>query len=254
MSETVNRKVIDVSHHNDPVDFAAVRGAGIVGVIHKATQGTSFVDDQYKPRAVEAVKHGLVFGAYHFGTIDNVQQQVDHFLSVAGMSNEMLYALDWETDQDGQTMSQLQARAFVERLEDKIGKNRCVIYSGNIAKEYIKGKDKFWGAHRLWLAHYSSSPTCQQSWDKYWLWQYSDGVNGPGPHGCPGVNGDCDTNSFAGSDVNLRMQWSAATPAPKPPPDVASVEIITRGQVRIVVNGRLVSIPDQGRGQGNADA
>ena len=31
--------VVDLSHHNDPVDFVRAKAAGIVGVIHKATQG-----------------------------------------------------------------------------------------------------------------------------------------------------------------------------------------------------------------------
>ena len=31
--------VVDLSHHNETVDFAKMKAAGIVGVIHKATQG-----------------------------------------------------------------------------------------------------------------------------------------------------------------------------------------------------------------------
>jgi lysozyme len=31
--------VIDLPHHNETVDFEQFKGAGVVGVIHKATQG-----------------------------------------------------------------------------------------------------------------------------------------------------------------------------------------------------------------------
>ena len=40
---------------------------GIVGVIHKATQGTTYVDETYASRRVEALACGLLWGAYHFG-------------------------------------------------------------------------------------------------------------------------------------------------------------------------------------------
>ena len=35
--------VVDISHHNGNVDLTKAQAAGIVGVIHKATQGTSMV-------------------------------------------------------------------------------------------------------------------------------------------------------------------------------------------------------------------
>jgi hypothetical protein len=39
--------VIDISHYNRDVDFAAAKQAGILGVIHKATQGSGGVDPTY---------------------------------------------------------------------------------------------------------------------------------------------------------------------------------------------------------------
>jgi len=38
MAEPLN-VVVDISHHNGNPDFAQAAAAGIVGVIHKATQG-----------------------------------------------------------------------------------------------------------------------------------------------------------------------------------------------------------------------
>ena len=42
MEET--NAVIDLSHHNATVDLQAAKGDGILGVIHKATQGLTFQD------------------------------------------------------------------------------------------------------------------------------------------------------------------------------------------------------------------
>lgn len=242
MGEAINRKVLDISHHNTVQSWDAVRNAGVVGIIHKATQGTGYVDPTYLERARGALNAGLLWGAYHFGDGSSAKAQVDNFLKVVGVDDETLYSLDWEENPNGADMTEAIAREFVERLEDKIGINNCVIYSGNTAKEVIKGCDPFWGAHRLWLAQYGTSPSCQASWDSYWLWQYSDGQSGPEPHGCPGVSGYVDTNSWPYRDVDLRAEWAGARIVPpKPSPDeVATVDIVTTGEVRICVNGQLI--------------
>ena len=57
-----------------------MRAAGVAGVIHKATQGIGFVDKMYIPRKQPALDAGLLWGAYHFGTADDVDDQVEHFI------------------------------------------------------------------------------------------------------------------------------------------------------------------------------
>jgi lysozyme len=233
------RKVIDISHHNDVADWDAVKGAGIVGIIHKATEGTSFLDEDYLSRAREALDRGFMWGAYHIATGASVPAQVDHFLRVAGVDDETLYALHWEDDPGGNAMSLNGAVEFMQRIGQRIGMHRCVMYSGNTAKEKIGSRDvDFLGKHRLWLAQYGQSPVAQRSWDSIWLWQYSDGNVGPQPHGCPGITGECDTNSFDGLDAQLRLQWSGA--AAVAPTDQARVDIRTSGRVTVTVNGRPV--------------
>ena len=46
MARTLNA-VIDLSHHNGKVDFAKAKADGIVGAIHKATEGLTFADRKY---------------------------------------------------------------------------------------------------------------------------------------------------------------------------------------------------------------
>ena len=62
MAEPIN-VVVDLSHHNANVDFKKLRAGGIVGVIHKATQGTGFVDKKYEERRQIALDEGLLWGA-----------------------------------------------------------------------------------------------------------------------------------------------------------------------------------------------
>ena len=47
--------VIDMSHFNTVTDFDTVKGDGIVGVIHKATEGLGYVDPEYQARRAQAL-------------------------------------------------------------------------------------------------------------------------------------------------------------------------------------------------------
>jgi len=240
---TINRKVLDISHHNDVSSWSQVKGAGIVGIIHKATEGSSYTDPQYLPRCAPAMNTGLLWGAYHWINAGSIKPQVDNFLKVVGVDDETLYALDWEDDPNNGTASRDQAQEFLDRIGQEIGPYRCVVYSGNTAKEKLgSGSNEYFGKHRLWLAQYGTTPTPQASWDDWWLWQYSDGNVGPGPHGCPGVTGDVDTNSWSGSDGELRQEWAGVGDAPAPPVQTGQVDISidVHGDVVVTVNGKPV--------------
>jgi len=51
--------VVDLAHHNGSVDLSAAKANGIVGVIHKATQGTSYIDPMYENNRTKASNAGL---------------------------------------------------------------------------------------------------------------------------------------------------------------------------------------------------
>jgi len=101
-----------------------------------------------------------------------------------------------------------------------------VIYGGNTLKEMIDGPDEFFGARRLWLCQYGSTPTLPDSWDEYFMWQYTDGVYGPTPHSIDGI-GPCDINSYNGDADQLIAEWAtgSAEPNPTPPQPVPSNEV-----------------------------
>lgn len=239
---SINRKVIDLSHWDTVTSWAEVKAAGIVGAIHKATEGTSYVDPDYHGRRAAAQAAGLLWGAYHFAHSGNVAAQVNAFLGTTGIDSSILYALDWEDSAAG-TMTAAEAQEFINYVEAVIGVNRMVVYSGNTAKEALgSATNGFFGRRRLWLAQYGSTPVVQASWQSAWLWQYSDGVSGPQPHNCPGVADSCDTDSWTGTDAELVAQWAGTPPPPPPPPPAApTVAITTTGTVHVVINGVTVS-------------
>ena len=113
--------VIDLSHHNGHVDFAKAKAAGVIGVIHKATQGTKFADPMYAVRRPQVEDAGLLWGAYHFGTGDDVAEQEEHFLTVAQPEPGNLVALDFEPNPPN-TMSLAQAKDYLYRIQADLGR------------------------------------------------------------------------------------------------------------------------------------
>ena len=196
---------VDLSHHDPASDYGKVKSAGIVGVIYKATEGTNSTDDTYVAQQHAAKAAGLKWGAYHFGHPGNIQGQIDNFMRFASPDPDELFCLDWEAASNG-TMSAAEAQQWIEGVERALGRpGECVIYSGNAAKEKISGKNAFFGARRLWLAQYSTTPHVQESWTTFWLWQYTDGTSGPTPHTVPGVQASgVDMNTYHGTRL-----WNA---------------------------------------------
>lgn len=208
--------VVDLFHGDGVTSFADAKSAGLVGVIHKATTGASGRDDAYPARRTAAGQVGLLWGAYHWGTAAPVDQQVQNFLSWANPDAATLVALDFEQT-PGDQMTVGDARAFLGALGDKLGR-KPVIYGGDRLKSELgSAPDPFFGSHRLWLADYSATPTLPPSWSSFFLWQYTDGVSGPGRKTAPGLpgnrQGQLDCDFFAGEPQVLAATWARAAQA-----------------------------------------
>jgi len=245
--------VVDLSHWDPASDYNAVKAAGIYGVIYKATQGTSIQDDTYVTQQRAAKSVGLKWGAYHFADGSDVNAQINNFCHFAWPDPDELFCLDWE-DNNGNCMSAANAQKWIEGVEGFLGRpGECVIYSGNTAKELISGKNSFFGSRRLWLCQYTTgTPSWQESWDNYWLWQYTDGQYGPSPHSINGV-GHCDINSYdQGTHDDLVATWAtgkkepAPPPPPPPPPEAAIVDVLINAPPGVTVKIHQASfVPNQ---------
>jgi lysozyme len=205
--------IVDLSHHNEAVDFVKMKADGIVGVIHKATQGLRYVDKSYASRRRKAVDCGLLWGAYHFGVGADGSDQAQFFLKVTKPDEHTLLVLDYEPNLTGPTMALDQAREFVEHVAEATGRWPG-LYSGHLIKEQLGGvtpPDRQLSNCFLWLAQYNGpKPLNIPSTFKTWtFWQYTDGVHGPAPHRVDGV-GLCDRNKFNGSLARLRKLWGVA--------------------------------------------
>lgn len=201
--------VIDLSHHNSVTDFNQVRTDGIAGVIHKATQGLHYDDPKYPGRRQPALHAGLMWGAYHFGIAADGVAQAQHFLSVVQPGPQDLLALDLEKNDQG-NMSLKQAVAFVNHIFQETGRWPG-LYGGDYIKELLRNETATILANCwLWLAQYGSAPAVPPAWPTWTMWQYTDGVAGPGPHTVAGL-GPCDRDKFNGEISQLRQLWGYLT-------------------------------------------
>lgn len=202
--------IIDI-FHRDATDLAKVqKNDGIIAVIHKATQGAFFTDARYTARKKQAEDLGLLWGAYHFGTADKVEAQVDHFLATADMDDDVLVALDFEEDPHGENMTIGQARDFVELMKEKTGRFP-VIYGANLLRESLGSTvDPLLKKCPLWYARFREVPIgIPPTFKDFTLHQFTDGHNGPEPHNTGGR--PCDRNRFKGTEKELKQQWPFAS-------------------------------------------
>lgn len=200
--------VIDLSHHNGTVDFAQIAAAGIVGVIHKATQGTTVSDPTYAERRTAALGAGLLWGAYHFGTGSDGVAQAQYFLDVVQPDARTLLVLDFESNPQGPSMSMEEARAFVTHVQGATGRFPG-LYSGHYIKDLLGSQsDPILVQCWFWLSQYGPTPVVPANWPTWTMWQYTDGADGPTPHDVAGV-GYCDRDTFNGDLAHLHALWGA---------------------------------------------
>jgi lysozyme len=202
--------VIDLSHHNTVTSFQKIKDAGILGIIHKATQGTGFIDNKYAGRRSGARDAGLMFGSYHFGIRGDPKGQADHYLEKADPGEKDLIVLDFEPNSNGGTMTLREAEAFVERVQDQTGRFPG-LYSGEsfINEKLGDNTDTVLKECFLWIAKFSAQkPKVPPAFPFFTLHQYTDGNVGPEPHTVPGV-GPCDRDKFNGSEAGLRRLFGA---------------------------------------------
>jgi lysozyme len=192
----VTDAIIDLSHFNVNPNFAVAKTAGILGVIHKATQGLAFTDPAYTLHRDAALAAGLWWGAYHFGDGTDGIAQADFFLDSIGPARPALLGLDFEANSEGPSMTLDQARAFVTRVQARTGRWPG-LYGGAYLKQLMgDAQDSVLNNCWLWLAQFAGTAVVPANWTAWILWQYS------GSAIVPGI-GQCDRSRFNGSTAEL---------------------------------------------------
>lgn len=195
--------VVDLSHHNHKPDFKRAKQSGMYGIVHKATQGTQYIDPTFSTRRGFIEDSGLKLGAYHFLSSSQPVQQAEHFLDTA--SQVPLLVVDWETS-NGRLPSVPVLSEFIRFIHSQ---GRSVgLYLGQADliehfEEFDEAINQCW----LWVARYGKMPEIPLGrWPTWTMWQWTDGMhNNPQPVSGFGY---CDRNRFNGNFAGLERLWS----------------------------------------------
>jgi lysozyme len=223
--------VIDISRSVTVSDFRRVRQSGILGVIHKASEGGDYADTACAARRPQAEAAGLLWGTYHYGTGQmSGAQQAAFFLSLSRPGPRTLLALDLEANENNPSNSMRldQAEAFVRAVADATGRlpivyvhptwangeplpNSGLSFGGRITPDSILARCG------LWVADYHDSPEVPFAWTAsgWRLWQYAgdESASRPAYNQITIVQGvsHCDRNLFNGDSAALGRFWSAGS-------------------------------------------
>jgi len=212
-------KGIDVSNHQDRVDWSRVRAEGISFALVKASEGQTFADFKYAAHVAGARAVGIKTGAYHFARPDtdsadpaaDARAEADWFLSLARpRSGDLLPALDLETPGLPAEQMVVWTRAWLDRVRRAIGA-RPLLYTYPAFWAQL-GQTTAFRNYPLWIANYGvSEPQLPAGWKSYAIWQYSASAT------VDGIPGRTDVNRLA-DGLTLKDITYRPGARPKPPP------------------------------------
>lgn len=231
-------KCIDISHWQGFPDFAQVKAAGVIAMIHKCTEGTGYTDPNRARNCSNAIRAGIKVATYAWlkPNVD-AAAQMKYYLDVLDPVPGERVCIDYE--EDGCTVDQLVAAAKYLNADPR--DLQVTVYSGHLLKQQLGNSRNAYLADNtdLWLAQYTNgTPTWPKATYPQWtLWQYSETGQLPGISG-----GAVDLNRFNGTDAELLRWISPAQAVPTPPvaDDLVvqiDIEVPEGVQVKVRVNG-----------------
>jgi lysozyme len=235
--------VVDISHYQPTPNWDQLMDAGIVGVILKATEGTSYIDPTFFDRAVAARNAGFAVATYHFLRHGDIASQMEWYLQNISPDVGERLVLDYEHD-DCRIVDLIQSVDYLLRVEDYNLQITCYGAS-KLTDDAYAADDEGKAILRntsLWAARYSENQPkiCTEVWPAWTLWQFTDSAK------VAGIDGPVDGNRFNGS-IEQCLKWFGPAgpmpqpgPEPAPEPEPAEVDIVTRGPVRITINGEII--------------
>lgn len=164
--------IADVYGGDGAWDLSIAKQAGIVALIHKATEGMTYKDSVFAHGMRCAAMVGMLRGAYHFGRPGDGAKQADEFLKIVSpFGNDILLCLDLEGDlASPKTMKTEEAQAFLEQVRAVTGRWPLLYGGQSKTKERMRlakaSTKEVFSRCPLWLAKYGEEPVAPDPWDE----------------------------------------------------------------------------------------
>ena len=212
----------DLSHWNPlagatpAAAFAAARAYGITKLGLKATQGAAWVDPTFAARRAAAAAAGLGVCAYAFLDASTpAAAQADWLLQAVGVplgganGGGLELAIDCESNAGGAggSVTIPLAAQVAQRIADRVG-FLPIFYSTRWGPDGKGGglPDGMLSQCPLWLAEWGNLPLCPAGWQRWTVWQSTNGQSGRDPVPVPGL-GAVDRSYIAASSLAEIDGW-----------------------------------------------
>lgn len=152
----------------------------------KATEGATVKDKTYDIRMIEAERHGITKGAYHFLRLgSSVDEQVKNFIETVNWSvGDLPPALDVEVESEIETHGVAKlldmTYTWLEKVEQEMNV-RPIIYTRESIRDKYLSKDPRIANYQCWIARYHPDGPIKEEWQ---IWQMTEkgkvnGYDGP---------------------------------------------------------------------------
>lgn len=169
---------VDVSSYQGEIDWEILAGQGIEFAFIKATEGSSFVDKQFKTNYENARSTNLRIGAYHFFSFDSSgETQAENFCNTVPKEQTMLppvidiefYGDKEKNPPDAKGIKEELATLLIY-LEDEYGK-KPIIYATKQSYDLYIAND--FPEYDIWIRNIFTKPSLSDS-KKWTFWQYTN--------------------------------------------------------------------------------
>lgn len=187
---------IDLSHHQEWIDWGGFNEMVPYFVFLKATEGVTHIDSRYDSHRAGFNKLGVPIGAYHFFSYrTDGKMQAIHFLRHAKIKKgDLLPVLDFEEDNQMPDRGWIvkNVKAFLNHVEQETGCRPIIYTTCDFYKRYLKNELN--GKYHYWICDFWSEPGCDYS-----FWQMTDRFQHQA------FPGRIDLNTFAGKKDDLNF-------------------------------------------------
>jgi len=176
---------IDISHYQGDVIKLMASTDSLHFVFAKATEGTGYIDPDFRTNWREIKEKGLIRGAYHFYRFsDSPIAQAEHFASqIQDLAySDMAPVVDVEQGSLGQNVSianmNSDLKQFLTHLEKLVGRQPIIYTNTSFSNRYLTNTS--FSNYSLWLADYTKNkPRVPDLWKEngYLIWQKSQNYN-----------------------------------------------------------------------------
>ena len=191
---------IDVSHYQGTIDWEKIEQLDIDFAYIKATEGSSFVDENFSDNWEHAMKTSMFIGAYHFFSFESDgRTQAEHYIQTVGdLEGKLVPVVDVEyygnkkkQELDKNKIKQ-ELTELLCTLESKYHKKPVIYTTYPAYHDFIRGS---FDAYDLWIRNVYYSPNIDMK-GKWIYWQYTDRAEF---HAYEGNEKYIDLNVYAGS-------------------------------------------------------